>query len=172
VDDRGGTKEVPPSLPIKIAVEEDVREGIAATTVWAGGDVSSSGPEVIRIVGVKGMASDELETRRLEGSRLCKEDALGEGREHRGRVVVESGVKTTRVTAQKLGAIHHPFREHAVSGGERRGPRDRKVGGLFLEGVNPVRLARPCPSLGELLPCNKDVRYLENVHEDVKKGRG
>jgi len=172
VDDGGCAKEVASRFPIEIAIKEDVREGVSAAAVWAGGGITSRGSEMVRIGGVEGVTGDELETRRLEGPGLCKENASGERREYRGGVVVKSGVEATRVLALKPWAFRRPLRKHTVFGGERWGPGEREVCGLFPERGDPVHLVCPCPSLGEMLPCNKDVRYLENVCEDVKEGVG
>jgi len=126
--------------------------------VGAGGVISSGGSEVIRVVGVKSVAGDKLKACGLKGSGLCKENALGKCGEDRGGVIVEGGVETTGVMTLEPRAVRCPFSEDAVLGGERRGPGERKVGRLLVQGCSPVRLVRPCPSLGEVLPCNEDVR--------------
>ena len=118
----------------------------------AGGGIAGSGSEVIRIIGVEGVACDELEARRLKGPGLSKENALGELGEQGGRVVMKSGVEATRVVALQLWAFRRPLRKHAVFGGERRGPGEREMRCLFPERVDPIRFVRPCPSLRELLP--------------------
>jgi len=137
--------------------------------VGAGGGVSGGGSEVVRIVGVKGVASDELKARGLEGPGLRQENTLGESGKDRGGVVVESGIETTGVMTSESWALRGPFGENAVSRGEGRGPRESEVGRLLVEGAKPVHLVRPCPSLGEVLPCNEDVSGMENVRENVKK---
>ena len=71
---------------------------------------------------------------------------------------MKGGVETAGVMAFESWAVHSPFSEHAVFGGEGRGPGESEVSRLLTKGGKPVRLARPCPSHGEVLPCNKDVR--------------
>ena len=152
MDDGGCAKEVASRFPIEIAIKEDVREGVSAAAVWAGGGITSRGSEMVRIGGVEGVTGDELETRRLEGPGLCKENASGERREYRGGVVVKSGVEATRVVVLQLWAFRRPLCKYAIFGWERRCPGEREMRGLFPEGVDPIRFIRPCPSLGELLP--------------------
>jgi len=60
VGDRGGAEEVAPCFPKEVTVHEDVLEGIATAAMGASGIVTGSGSEVIRVVGVKGVAGDEL----------------------------------------------------------------------------------------------------------------
>jgi len=98
------------------------------------------------------MSGDELETRGLKGSGLCEENASCKRRKDRGWVVMESRVKTTGVVTWESWAFRGPFREDAVFRGEGRGPGEGKVGRLLKKGVKPVRLVRPCPSLGKVLP--------------------
>jgi len=101
---------------------------------------------------MEGMAGDELEARGLEGSGLSEEYPLGERREDGGWVVVEGGVEATRVVMLEPWVFRRPFRKHAIFGGERRSPGERKVRCLFSEGVDPIWFVHPCPSLGKVLP--------------------
>ena len=45
------------------------------------GGVAGSGAELIRVVGVEGMSSDQLEAHRLEVTGASEKNALGKGRE-------------------------------------------------------------------------------------------
>jgi len=137
--------------------------------VGAGGGVSGSGSEVVRIVGVKGVACDELKARGLKGPGLRQKNALRECGKDRGGVVVESGVETTGVMTSESWALRGPFGKDAVFRGEGQSPGESEVGRLLVEGAKPVRLVRPCPSLGEVLPCNEDVSGTENVRKSVEK---
>jgi len=52
-------------FPKEVTVKDDVLEGEATVTVRACGVIPGSGSEVVQIVRMEGMASDELETRGL-----------------------------------------------------------------------------------------------------------
>jgi len=145
-------KEIALCFPIEITVKEDVRECVSCATVWASGSVAGGWAEVIRVVGVKGMSSDELETCGLEGVGISKEDTLSKSQEDGGDLVGEGGVKAAYVRAIEGGVVHLPFREHAVFQGGGWGPRKGEMGGLFVKGGNPVRLVVPCPMIQEPLP--------------------
>jgi len=96
---------------------------------------------------MKRVSRNKLETGGLNGAGLGEENALGERGKHRGWVVVKSGVEATRVVALKARPVRRPFEEYALLGGEGRGPIYGKLGRLFSEGVEPVHLVHPCPSL-------------------------
>ena len=133
--DGGGAKKVAAGFPVEVAVHEDVVEGKATTAVGAGGIVTRSRLEVVRVIGVKRMAHNELEAHGLKGTGLGKENALGKGGKHRGWVVVKGGVKATWVMALKMGAVRGPFKEDVFLGGKRRGPVERELGRMFPKGV-------------------------------------
>jgi len=67
VQDRRCPEEVATGLPEKVAVDEDVSEGITIAAVRAGSGIAGRGVEVIGVISVKGMSCDELEARRLKG---------------------------------------------------------------------------------------------------------
>jgi len=79
---RGGrAQEIAAGFPEMIAVHDDMLEGITATTVGTSGVIAGSGTKEVRVVRVKSVTRDELETRGLEGPGLSEKDPLGEGGE-------------------------------------------------------------------------------------------
>ena len=63
---RGCAKEVTTSFPKEVTVRDDVVKGEAGAAMGACSGIAGRRSEVIRIIGVKGMAGDQLEACGLE----------------------------------------------------------------------------------------------------------
>ena len=109
VGDGQGAKEVAASFLEEVTVFEDMYEGISATAMRAGCGVTRHGVEVIRVVGVESMSSDQLEACGLEVVRVGKKNTLGEGWEDWQGVVCEHRVEVVGVVLMQTWPVSLPF---------------------------------------------------------------
>jgi len=79
--DRRSAQEVTSGFPEEVAVIKNVGEGVLGSTMWARSGITGGGSEVIRVISMKGVARDELETHGLEVAGVREEDALSKDRE-------------------------------------------------------------------------------------------